>query len=116
MSQTTFNQAPTMKPVISVCHLNHYFGRGELRKQVLFDLNFDIYPGEIVLMTGPSGSGKTTLLALVGGLRSAQSGSLTILGHQMCGASKQDVMQVRRQIGYIFQAHNALRNSRGVRS
>ncbi|MBR8838051.1 MAG: DevA family ABC transporter ATP-binding protein [Stigonema ocellatum SAG 48.90 = DSM 106950] len=97
-----------MKPVISVCHLNHYFGQGELRKQVLFDINFNIYPGEIVFMTGPSGSGKTTLLALVGGLRSAQSGSLTILGHQMCGASKRDVMQVRRQIGYIFQAHNLL--------
>ncbi len=108
MSQSTFNQAPTMKPVISVCHLNHYFGREELRKQVLFDINLDIYAGEIVIMTGPSGSGKTTLLALVGGLRSAQFGSITILGNQMCGASKQHVMQVRRQIGYIFQAHNLL--------
>lgn len=97
-----------MKPVISVCHLNHYFGRGELRKQVLFDINLDIYPGEIVIMTGPSGSGKTTLLALVGGLRSAQSGSLTILEQEMRGASKRQLMQVRRQVGYIFQAHNLL--------
>lgn len=97
-----------MKPVISVCQLNHYFGRGELRKQVLFDINLDIYPGEIVIMTGPSGSGKTTLLALVGGLRSAQSGSLTILSQEMRGASKRQLMQVRRQVGYIFQAHNLL--------
>ena len=55
-----------MKPVISVRNLNHYFGLEELRKQTLFNINLDIYPGEIVLMTGPSGSGKTTLLTLIG--------------------------------------------------
>jgi len=59
-------------------------------------------------MTGPSGSGKTTLLTLVGGLRSAQKGNLKILGQEMCGASKRQLMQVRRQISYIFQAHNLL--------
>jgi putative ABC transport system ATP-binding protein len=97
-----------MQPIISVSHLNHYFGRGELRKQILFDINLDIYPGEIVLMTGPSGSGKTTLLTLVGGLRSAQTGNLKVLGKEMCGASKRQLVEVRRQIGYIFQAHNLL--------
>jgi len=54
-------------------HLNHYYGANELRKQTLFDINLDIYSGEIVIMTGPSGSGKTTLLTLMGGLRSLQS-------------------------------------------
>lgn len=105
---TTLNQSTTTKPIISACNLNHYFGEGELRKQALFDINLDIYPGEIVIMTGPSGSGKTTLLTLMGGLRSAQEGSLTILGQQMCRANQQQMMQVRRQIGYIFQAHNLL--------
>ncbi len=97
-----------MKPVISVCNLNHNFGQAELRRQVLYNINLDIYPGEIVMMSGPSGSGKTTLLALLGGLRSAQEGNLTILGQEMRGASKQQLMQVRRQIGYIFQGHNLL--------
>ncbi|KAB8332205.1 ATP-binding cassette domain-containing protein [Scytonema tolypothrichoides VB-61278] len=105
---TTLNQSTIAKPIISACNLNHYFGEGELRKQALFDINLDIYPGEIVIMTGPSGSGKTTLLTLMGGLRSAQEGSLRILDQQMCGASKQQMMKVRRQIGYIFQAHNLL--------
>jgi putative ABC transport system ATP-binding protein len=105
---TTQNQPTTTEPVISASNLNHYFGEGELRKQALFDINLDINPGEIIIMTGPSGSGKTTLLTLMGGLRSAQSGSLTILGQEMCGATKQQMVQVRRQIGYIFQAHNLL--------
>jgi putative ABC transport system ATP-binding protein len=48
------------EPVISARNLNHYFGEGNLKKQVLFDIDLDIYAGEIVIMTGPSGSGKTT--------------------------------------------------------
>jgi putative ABC transport system ATP-binding protein len=105
---TTFNHQTTIQPVISAHNLNHYFGEGELRKQALFDINLDIYAGDIVIMTGPSGSGKTTLLTLMGGLRSAQEGSLKILGQEMRGATKDQMTQVRRQIGYIFQAHNLL--------
>lgn len=71
---------PTPQPVISARNLNHFYGEGELRKQVLSNIDLDIYPGEIIIMTGPSGSGKTTLLTLMGGLRSAQeAGRLTIL-------------------------------------
>ncbi|MUL35058.1 DevA family ABC transporter ATP-binding protein [Gloeocapsopsis dulcis] len=96
-------------PVISIQNLNHYFGQGQLRKQVLFDVNLEIFSGEIVIMTGPSGSGKTTLLSLIGGLRSAQAGSLQVLNQELCGASKNQLVQVRRNIGYIFQAHNLLK-------
>lgn len=95
-------------PVIDIQNLNHYFGKGNLRKQVLFDINLRIYVGEIVIMTGPSGSGKTTLLTLIGGLRSSQSGSLQILGEELCGASEKLLLQTRRKIGYIFQSHNLL--------
>ncbi len=95
-----------MESVISIKHLNHYFGTGQLRKQVLFDINLEIKPGEIVLMTGPSGSGKTTLLTLVGSLRSAQEGSLRVLGQELCGASSKILVKARRNNGYIFQSHN----------
>lgn len=97
-----------VEPVIAVHNLNHYFGSGNLRKQVLSEINLQINAGEIVIMTGPSGSGKTTLLTLMGGLRSAQEGSLTILGQEICGASKGQLTRLRRQIGYIFQAHNLM--------
>ncbi|MBM0741106.1 DevA family ABC transporter ATP-binding protein [Phormidium sp. CLA17] len=96
------------QPVISVSNLNHYFGETNLRKQVLFTVNLEIAPGEIVIMTGPSGSGKTTLLTLMGGLRSAQEGSLKILDQEIVGASKQKLLKIRRNIGYIFQAHNLM--------
>ena len=95
-----------MNPVISIQNLNHYFGKGQLRKQALFDINLEINAGEIIIMTGPSGSGKTTLLTLVGGLRSAQEGSLQVLGKELCGAKEKQLTEVRRNNGYIFQAHN----------
>lgn len=96
------------EPVIAIENLNHYFGKDALQKQTLFDINLEIYSGEIVIMTGPSGSGKTTLLSLIGGLRSVQEGSLKFLGQELCGASQKQLVQIRRQIGYIFQAHNLL--------
>ena len=96
------------RPIVSIRNLNQYLGEGSLKTHVLFDINFDIYPGEIVIMTGPSGSGKTTLLTLIGALRSVQSGSLTVFDRELCAASPQQLVQLRRHIGYIFQGHNLL--------
>ena len=98
----------SQQPVISVKNINHYFGNKNLRKQVLFDINLNIKAGEIVILTGPSGSGKTTLLTLMGGLRSAQEGSLKILEQDICGASKKQLTKIRQNIGYIFQAHKLM--------
>jgi putative ABC transport system ATP-binding protein len=97
-----------MEPVIRIRNLNHYYGAGSLRKQVLFDISTDIYPGEIVILTGPSGSGKTTLLTLCGALRSIETGSIKVLGHELNGASPGDLVGIRKNIGFIFQAHNLI--------
>jgi len=97
--------APT--PVI-VEGLNHSFGKGELKKQILFDVSTRIEAGEIVIVTGPSGSGKTTMLTLVGALRSAQDGSVRILGEELRNARPRTLEKVRGQIGFIFQQHNLL--------
>jgi putative ABC transport system ATP-binding protein len=94
--------------VIDIQNLHHYFGQGTLKKQVLFQINLKITAGEIVILTRPSGSGKTTLLSLIGGLRSVQEGSLQHFEKELRGASEEQLVQTRRQIGYIFQAHNLL--------
>jgi putative ABC transport system ATP-binding protein len=96
--------------IIDINRVNHYFGHGQLRKQILFEVTASIYPGEIVFMTGPSGSGKTTLLTLMGALRSTQEGSLKVLGQELRHASSADRVKVRRYVGYIFQAHNLLKS------
>ena len=91
---------------LAIRGLQHHYGTGEASKQVLFDNSLRIGKGEIVIMTGPSGSGKTTLLTLIGTLRSVQAGSLRVLGDELNGMEVEQVNQVRKKIGFIFQAHN----------
>lgn len=107
--QSTINYQPsTTNQVVNMHNLNHFFGEGKLKKQILFDINLTLNSGEVIILKGPSGSGKTTLLTLMGGLRSAQSGSLQVFGEELVGAKKNKLVQTRKNIGYIFQAHNLL--------
>jgi len=94
-------------PVV-VESLNHYYGKGPLRRQILHDVTTTIPAGEIVIVTGPSGSGKTTVLTLFGALRAPQEGLLRVLGHQLDGANRTALEDVRKRIGFIFQSHNLL--------
>ena len=91
---------------VRIRNLQHYFGQGALRNQVLFENNLEVRRGEIVIMTGPSGGGKTTLLTLIGTLRTVQEGSVEVLGHALHGATPGGLIAVRRKIGFIFQHHN----------
>jgi putative ABC transport system ATP-binding protein len=93
-------------PSVQIRNLNFYYGEGDLQKQVLYDIDLDIQPGEIVIMTGPSGSGKTTLLTLIGALRSAKAGSIKVLGREMANKGMGELVSIRKNIGFIFQAHN----------
>jgi putative ABC transport system ATP-binding protein len=93
---------------IALEDVSYSFGKGALEKQILFDVGTRIEGGEIVILTGPSGSGKTTLLTLIGALRSAQKGSVKVLGQELLKASEKALIKIRRQIGYIFQSHNLL--------
>lgn len=97
-----------MNPAVSIRKLNYFFGQGHLRRPVLIDINLELYSGELVALMGPSGSGKTTLLTLIGALRSLQAGSLKFQGQELLGVSKEDLIRVRQQIGFIFQSHNLL--------
>jgi putative ABC transport system ATP-binding protein len=94
------------EPLISIRELNHYYGSGETRSQVLKDVNLSVPAGELVIVEGPSGSGKSTLLVLIGTLRGVQEGSLRVGGTQLRGATPAQVLAIRRDIGFIFQAHN----------
>lgn len=103
-------------PAISVEGLCHHYGHGALRKQILFDIDVRIDAGEIIIVTGPSGSGKTTLLTLIGALRSAQRGSLRVLGEELCGADPRALERTRQRIGFIFQHHNLVESLSSLRN
>src|SRR5215467_923552 len=58
-SSLSSNLPPPGQPVLRVRGVNHFFGEGDTRTQVLFDNTLEVMPGELVIMSGPSGSGKT---------------------------------------------------------
>lgn len=91
---------------ILVRGLDHWFGEGEARKQALFDVDVALERGKLTILLGASGSGKTTLLTLIGCLRRVQEGSVTLLGTELAGADESVLVQCRRRLGFIFQAHN----------
>ena len=65
--------------------------------------------GEMALISGGSGSGKSTLLWLIAGLLRAKSGSITVAGQRMDGASESAADRIRaRHIGMVFQTHHLL--------
>ena len=103
---------PDGSPVLRITGVNHHFGEGETRTQVLFDNTLEVMPGEMVIMSGPSGSGKTTLLTLIGGLRTLQEGEIEVWDtgagsyRTLRGTAEPDLVNVRRLIGFIFQRHN----------
>lgn len=103
-------------PIVSVAHLNHYYGERTLRRQVLFDVSFEMDAGSVVVLTGPSGSGKSTLLTLIGALRSVQQGRVAVLGEQLDGAREGVLGRIRKGIGYVFQTHNLLRSLSAVQN
>ena len=105
-----------MGGVINVQNLNFSYGSGELKNQVLKQVTLVIDKGEIVIMTGPSGSGKTTLLTIIGGLRQAEEGSVSVLDKQLVNSIDRTKVQVRQQIGYIFQQHNLLKSLTAVQN
>ena len=77
---------------------------------ILLDIpQFRMKQHENVFLQGPSGCGKSTLLSLVGGILISESGSLKVLGQEMCdlSRSRRDAFRVDH-IGFIFQLFNLL--------
>jgi putative ABC transport system ATP-binding protein len=87
---------------------NLFFSYSPLEPPILKGVSLTVDAGDIVIMTGPSGSGKSTFLTIVGALRHATQGRVSVFGQNLIGASRDTVLAVRRQTGYIFQEHNLL--------
>nr|WP_300314380.1 phosphonate ABC transporter ATP-binding protein [Halomonas sp.] len=93
-------------PAIRVEKLQKSFGQ----RQVLDDISFLVYPGQMVALIGPSGSGKSTLLRHLVGLTCASRGGslVALLGReiQKAGRMRRARRQERCRTGYIFQQFN----------
>ena len=87
------------------------YGEGDSRVDVLKGISLAVEEGEICVLLGPSGSGKSTLLNIIGGIDSADSGSIVIRGERMDEMNEKRLTDYRRRhLGYIFQMYNLIPN------
>jgi phospholipid/cholesterol/gamma-HCH transport system ATP-binding protein len=96
-------------PLISIRNLQTHYGS----RQILKDINLDIYRGETMVILGRSGCGKSTLLRHIVGLAKPSSGQIIIKGHDIAQLSEDEMAPVLRKIGMLFQGA-ALFNSMSV--
>ncbi|HCV33879.1 MAG TPA: phosphonate ABC transporter ATP-binding protein, partial [Acidimicrobiaceae bacterium] len=74
--------------------------------QALRHVDLAVDDGEFVVVVGLSGAGKSTLLRALNGLVPATSGSITVDGTEVVGATPSDLRAIRSRIGMIFQTFN----------
>jgi len=72
-------------------------------KVVLKDLNLEVRRGETLAIMGPSGIGKSVTLRHAVGLLQPDSGRVVVEGHDMATISPDDLVALRRRMGYLFQ-------------
>ncbi len=91
--------------LVSVHHLNKKFGEREILK----DISFDIYRGDVVCIIGPSGSGKSTMIRCVNYLEQPTGGDIKYRGESVKDAFKKLTMY-RTKVGMVFQSFNLFNN------
>jgi putative ABC transport system ATP-binding protein len=96
-------------PVFVASNLTKVYPMGELTVHALRGVDFELYPGELVVLLGPSGSGKSTLLNILGGLDVPSSGHVVYHDHDLTTAGEAALTEYRREhVGFVFQFYNLI--------
>lgn len=85
--------------VIKVTHFNKSFDHKVIHRDVSFYVNH----GRCLGLLGGSGTGKSLLLRSLIGLEKADAGKVAVFGNDITGASEDDLMELRKQVAYVFQ-------------
>lgn len=72
-------------------------------REILKDISFSIYKGEIFSIIGGSGSGKTSITKIIVGLWKPSRGKVLVFGKDLNEISKLELDELRKNIGYVFQ-------------
>jgi putative ABC transport system ATP-binding protein len=96
---------------LEVKGLKKSYGEGGSYIQVLKGIDLSVEKGLMCVIQGTSGSGKSTMLNCIGGLDTADSGSIKISGKEIVGLKNNALSEYRREsLGFIFQFYNLVPN------
>jgi len=95
--------------VFHVHSLTKVYRMGDVEVHALRGIDFDLQPGEFVVLLGPSGSGKSTLLNILGGLDVPTGGEVYYRDHNLTAANEEALTRFRREhVGFVFQFYNLI--------
>lgn len=98
-------------PILQVHHLSKSFGNHE----VLRDIDFTVYKGDVISIIGSSGSGKSTLLRCVNLLETPTRGEILFQAQNILRQGM-DVPAYRAKVGMVFQSFNLFSNMTVLRN
>jgi putative ABC transport system ATP-binding protein len=97
-----------MAPIVEAVDLKKTYMLGKIPVEALRGVNLKVESGDFLAVLGPSGSGKSTLLNLVGALDKPTAGTLLIDGVDVSTLSDNQLSDLRRRVGFVFQFFNLI--------
>jgi putative ABC transport system ATP-binding protein len=103
------------KPVVETADLKKTYILGKVPVNALQGVNLKVEKGDFLAILGPSGSGKSTLLNMIGALDKPTEGNVFIDGVDVSTLNDNQLADLRRSIGFVFQFFNLIPrlNARG---
>ncbi len=101
--------APNMGFIVEARGLGKTYQDGQIKVEVLKDVDLTLAAGELVAVIGASGVGKSTLLHLLGGLDKYTAGEVRIQGQEWSEQSEVERCHLRNEkVGFVYQLHHLL--------
>ncbi|MEM2105816.1 MAG: ABC transporter ATP-binding protein [Candidatus Bathyarchaeia archaeon] len=97
-----------MTTIVEAANLKKTYMLGKVPVEALRGVNLKVESGDFVAILGPSGSGKSTLLNLIGALDKPTEGKLLIEGVDVSTLNDNQLADLRRRIGFVFQFFNLI--------
>jgi putative ABC transport system ATP-binding protein len=94
--------------IVQAVNLKKTYMLGKVPVEALCGVNLNVESGDFLAVLGPSGSGKSTLLNLIGALDKPTEGSMLIEGVDVSTLNDNQLTDLRRRIGFVFQFFNLI--------